>query len=84
MEKATLDLGYTRVTSPISGLVGTTKVKPGNLVGRGESTLLTTISQIDPMLFSVGVTEADYLRVVATASTGRWQSATPRASRGIS
>jgi membrane fusion protein (multidrug efflux system) len=51
------------VTSPISGLVGTTQVKPGNLVGRGESTLLTTISQIDPILFKVGVTEADYLRV---------------------
>jgi membrane fusion protein, multidrug efflux system len=63
VEKATLDLGYTRVTSPIAGLVGTTEVKPGNLVGRGESTLLTTISQIDPILFTVGVTEADYLRV---------------------
>ena len=63
VEKATLDLSYTRVTSPINGLVGTTNVKPGNLVGRGESTLLTTISQIDPVLFKVGVTEADYLRV---------------------
>ena len=28
VEKATLDLGYTRITSPISGLVGTTQVKP--------------------------------------------------------
>ena len=63
VEKAALDLGYTRVTAPISGLIGTTQVKPGNLVGRGESTLLTTISQIDPILFRVGVTEADYLRV---------------------
>ena len=63
VDKATLDLSYTRVTSPISGLVGTTNVKPGNLVGRGESTLLTTISQIDPVLFKVGVTESDYLRI---------------------
>jgi membrane fusion protein (multidrug efflux system) len=63
VEKSTLDLSYTRVTSPLSGLVGTTEVKSGNLVGRGESTLLTTISQIDPILFTVGVTEADYLRV---------------------
>jgi membrane fusion protein (multidrug efflux system) len=63
VEKATLDLSYTRVMSPITGLVGTTQVKSGNLVGRGESTLLTTISQIDPILFNVGVTEADYLRV---------------------
>jgi membrane fusion protein (multidrug efflux system) len=64
VEKATLDLSYTRITAPISGLVGTTEVKAGNLVGRGESTLLTTISQIDPVVFRVGVTEADYLRVV--------------------
>jgi membrane fusion protein (multidrug efflux system) len=63
VEKARLDLGYTRITAPISGLVGTTLVKAGNLVGRGESTLLTTISQIDPALFRVGVTEADYLLV---------------------
>jgi membrane fusion protein (multidrug efflux system) len=64
VEKATLDLGYTRVTAPIDGLVGTTQVKPGNLVGRGESTLLTTVSQIDPIIFRVGLTEADYLRVI--------------------
>jgi len=64
VDKAALDLGYTRINSPISGLVGTTQVKTGNLVGRGENTLLTTISQIDPILFRVGVTEADYLRVV--------------------
>jgi membrane fusion protein (multidrug efflux system) len=63
VEKAVLDLGYTKVTSPIDGLVGTTQVKPGSLVGRGESTLLTTVSRIDPILFTVGVTEADYLRL---------------------
>ena len=64
VEKATLDLGYVRITSPISGLVGTTQVKPGSLVGRGESTLLTTISQLDPIIFRVAVTEADYLRII--------------------
>src|SRR4051794_40889415 len=61
-EKATLDLSYTRITSPIDGLVGTTEVKAGNLVGRGESTRLTTVSQLDPILFRVAATEADYLR----------------------
>jgi membrane fusion protein (multidrug efflux system) len=70
VEKATLDLSYTRITAPIGGLVGTTLVKAGNLVGRGESTLLTTISQIDPALFRVGVTEADYLRVARRALDG--------------
>jgi membrane fusion protein (multidrug efflux system) len=66
-EKAALDLGYTRITAPIAGLIGTAIVKAGNLVGRGESTLLTTISQLDPALFRVGLTEADYLRVAKRA-----------------
>jgi membrane fusion protein (multidrug efflux system) len=63
IDKATLDLGYTKVVAPISGLAGITKIKPGSLVGRGESTLLTTVSQIDPIVLRVGVTEADYLKV---------------------
>jgi len=82
VEKATLDLGYTRITSPISGLIGITEVKAGNLVGRGESTLLTTVSQIDPVLFSIGVTEADYLRI-ARRQTAKSSSAAPRARDGI-
>jgi membrane fusion protein (multidrug efflux system) len=69
VERATLDLSYTRVVSPIDGLVGTTLVKPGNLVGRGDNTLLTTVSEIDPILFRVGVTEADYLRIAKRGST---------------
>jgi membrane fusion protein (multidrug efflux system) len=63
VDKATLDLGYTHITSPIDGLVGTTQVKAGNLVGRGESTLLTTVSQVDPILFRAGISEAEYLRL---------------------
>jgi len=64
VEKAALDLSYVRITSPISGLIGTTLVKPGALVGRGESTLLTTVSNTDPIIFKVALTEADYLRVI--------------------
>jgi RND family efflux transporter MFP subunit len=63
VEKATLDLGYTRVLSPVDGLVGLTKVKPGTLVGRGESTLLTTVSKVNPIVLRVAATEADALRV---------------------
>ncbi len=69
VEKAALDLSYTRVTSPIAGLAGTTMVKPGSLVGRGENTLLTTVSQINPIFLRVGVTEADYLRIARREGT---------------
>jgi membrane fusion protein (multidrug efflux system) len=64
VDKSALDLGYTKIYAPIAGLIGTTLVKPGSLVGRGESTLLTTVSQIDPIIFKVGLTEADYLRII--------------------
>ena len=63
LEKAQIDLGYTTITAPIDGLIGTTQVKAGNLVGRGDNTLLVTISQIDPILFRAGMAEAEYLRV---------------------
>ena len=62
-DKAELDLGYTRITSPIDGIVGITEVKAGNLVGSGESTLLTTVSKVDPIIFRGGISEADYLKL---------------------
>jgi membrane fusion protein (multidrug efflux system) len=61
LDKAQLDLGYTTIKAPLSGLADLTKVKAGNLVGRGESTLLTTISVVDPIYFTSSITEADYL-----------------------
>ena len=63
VDKAQLDLGYTTITSPIDGIVGITEVKAGNLVGANGSTLLTTVSQVDPILFRGGISEADYLRL---------------------
>jgi membrane fusion protein (multidrug efflux system) len=73
VNKASLDLGYTSVTSPINGLAGTTLVRAGALVGRGESTLLTTVSQIDPILFTAGISEAEYLRLARRADELRRQ-----------
>jgi membrane fusion protein (multidrug efflux system) len=67
LAKAELDLSYTTVSSPIDGLIGTTLVKAGSLVGRSESTLLTTVSEIDPILFRAGLAEAEYLRLARIA-----------------
>jgi membrane fusion protein (multidrug efflux system) len=62
VEKASLDLSYCRVTAPIAGLSGKAERKAGDLVGKGEPTLLTTVSSIDPMRASVQIPEALYLR----------------------
>jgi membrane fusion protein (multidrug efflux system) len=61
--KTKLDLAYTTITSPVDGLIGTTQKKVGSLVGRGENTLLNTISQVNPILFRCAIAEAEYLRL---------------------
>jgi membrane fusion protein (multidrug efflux system) len=61
VESAEIELGYTRVTAPVAGVVGKAEVRVGNLVGRGESTLLTTVSDIDPIHVRVNFAERDYL-----------------------
>jgi len=63
VDKAKLDLAYTTISSPVEGLIGTTQKKVGALVGRGENTLLNTISQINPILFRCAIAEAEYLRL---------------------
>src|SRR5262245_9586039 len=60
--QAQLDLGYTNITSPVDGIIGTTQTKVGSLVGRG-STLLNTVSQLNPILFRCAIAEAEYLRL---------------------
>jgi membrane fusion protein, multidrug efflux system len=61
--QAQLDLGYTNIASPVDGVIGTTQKKVGSLVGRGESTLLNTVSQVNPILFRCSIAEAEYLRI---------------------
>jgi membrane fusion protein, multidrug efflux system len=69
--KAKLDLAYTTITAPVDGLIGTTQKKAGSLVGRGENTLLNTISQINPILFRCAIAEAEYLRLARLGERNR-------------
>ncbi len=73
VEQAKLNLGYTRITAPVAGVVGRSERKVGDLVGRGESTLLTVVSDTDPIRVTIAITEADYLRFakpLAESGTG--------------
>jgi RND family efflux transporter MFP subunit len=65
VEKAGLDLSYTKVTAPITGRVSRNLVDMGNLVGEGEPTLLTTITRFDPMYAYFNLNERDLLKVMA-------------------
>ena len=61
LQQAQLNLSYTQLRSPIDGVAGVAAVRVGNLVGQDGPTLLTTVSQIDPMRVSFPVTERDYI-----------------------
>jgi membrane fusion protein, multidrug efflux system len=49
VESARINLGYTNVTSPITGIAGEQQVTEGALVGQGTPTLLTTVDQLNPI-----------------------------------
>jgi len=60
-KRSQIDLSFTQVTAPASGIVGKTEVYPGTLVGRGQSTLLTRISQVETIHVRVSIPEKDYI-----------------------
>lgn len=62
VEAAQIDLGYCEIHAPISGLIGARQVSVGELVGKGQPTLLATMSTLDPMWFYCAVSEAQYLK----------------------
>lgn len=62
VESTQLDLGYCTVKAPITGLIGASQVSIGELVGKGEPTLLATISTLDPIWFYCNVGETEYIK----------------------
>jgi membrane fusion protein (multidrug efflux system) len=69
LEQAKLNLSYTKIYSPVDGIVGTAQVNIGNLVGQGIPTLLTTVSQVEPVKVIFNISEADYLRYAGRVRT---------------
>ena len=61
LASAELDLSYTQIKASIAGRIGRTRVHVGNLVGAGESTLLTTLILEDPMRAVFDLSERDLL-----------------------
>ena len=64
VDKAQLDLGFTRITSPIDGIAGIAKAQIGNLVGPGYIEELTTVSTVDPIKVYIPLSEQEYLKYV--------------------
>ncbi|QWA48149.1 efflux RND transporter periplasmic adaptor subunit [Pseudomonas amygdali pv. lachrymans] len=71
VETARLNLGYATVKAPISGRIGRAMVTEGALVGQGETTLLATIQQLDPVYADFTQPVADALQMREAIQEGR-------------
>lgn len=70
LTEAKLNLGYTRVASPIAGIAGRALRSEGNYVS-GPSVLLTTVTQIDPIYVLFGISDEERLKLDREAEAGR-------------
>ena len=60
--QAELDLEFTRIISPINGIIGISKAQIGNLVGPSSSnTVLTIVSRVDPIRAYISLSEQEYM-----------------------
>jgi membrane fusion protein (multidrug efflux system) len=62
LSQANPNLSYTHIESPLDGVAGVALVRIGNLVGQDAPTLLTTVSQLDPIRVNFPLSEVDYIR----------------------
>lgn len=62
LQTAQLNLGYTRITSPIDGVIGRAQLKVGGLV-TAYTTLLTTVYSTDPMYVNFAISESRVLEI---------------------
>lgn len=64
-------LGYTRITSPIDGVIGRSLVTEGALVTANQETSLTTIQQLDPIYVDVTQSSSELLQLRRALESGK-------------
>ena len=72
LTEAQLNLLYTKVESPAAGIAGRAQRSEGTLVS-GPDVLLTSVTQVDPIWVSFGISDNDQLRINADREAGRLQ-----------
>jgi membrane fusion protein, multidrug efflux system len=81
VETASINLGYTNVTAPISGRIGQADVTEGAYVQAAAATLLATIQKIDPIYVDLNQSSLDGLRLRREVASGRLQLSGPNIAK---
>jgi len=67
LKTAKLNLGFTRITSPVTGIAGIAKAQIGDLLSPSMATELTTVSTVDPVKVYFNISEREYLKIANAA-----------------
>jgi membrane fusion protein (multidrug efflux system) len=67
LRTAKLNLGFTKISSPVSGIAGIAKAQIGDLLSPSMPTELTTVSTVDPIKVYFNISEREYLKIANAA-----------------
>ena len=81
LETASINLGYTKVTAPVSGRIGRSFVTPGALVTQNQADPLSTVQQLDDVYVDVTQSNTELLRLRRALAEGRMRSGGPDSAK---
>ncbi|CAD6508013.1 Multidrug resistance protein MexA [Paraburkholderia kirstenboschensis] len=81
VETAQINLGYTDVTSPVTGQIGVSQVTPGAYVQASAATLLATVQQLDPVYVDLTQSSLEGLKLRRQMQEGRLKTNGPDAAK---
>lgn len=80
LQAADVNLGYTRITAPISGRAGKSSVTQGALVTANQDTALVTVQQLDPIYVDLSQSASELMQLRKDVEAGRVEQTTVEAS----
>lgn len=80
IETAQINLNYTKVFSPIGGIIGKSSVTEGALVTANQATALATVQQIDPIYVDINQSTTQLMQLRRDVAEGRIQTVEGRAT----
>ncbi|MCL1051137.1 efflux RND transporter periplasmic adaptor subunit [Shewanella abyssi] len=83
LEEAKLELSYTEIKSPISGLVSRSEVDIGALVGSSGQSLLTRVKRVDPIYVTFNMSALDYLNARRRMTSYKEQQAAESEGKAV-
>jgi membrane fusion protein (multidrug efflux system) len=83
LETSRVNLGYTKIPSPITGRIGRSFVTPGALVTANQEAAIATVQQLDPMYIEVSQASSEWLALKSEIDAGRLHGAPAGTRVGI-